>query len=373
MQRLRELSHPTHLESISHLQRQGFRLLAPVATVAAILALVFQRDSVDSLDKVALPLIAALVLMMELGLRRNWLKLGQALDATYLVISLYLVILFYHQFSSFVPEHQMLSEGVMWFPALSMMAFVLWRVKTASQIVIGTLLITLLIAAFQVAALWQAGQLSDRLLASLSQFFLSNILIVLIQYVVARVRQQYEEMRRLAYLDSLTGLPNRRAAQRLLDHLDGAQQPYALISFDLDHFKLINDQYGHAEGDRVLVQAGQLAGQYLSEPSLLARWGGEEFLMILPGLSSAEACLMAERARSNLAGYSFRFGQVTASFGVVGPINTPPAAQVELLGFADRALQAAKISGRNKVEVASHWHEALLAQYHVHPQETSLR
>jgi len=338
------------LETLNLLRRQGFGLLAPLSALAALLALVFQRGNVDPLDKLALPLIAAMMLGLELGLRRHWLKLEGALNLTYGVCSAYLVALFYHQFSSFVPRYGMLSEGVLWFPVLYMMAFILWTPRQAAQVV-GTLIgLTLLTTFAQTLPLWQSGRLSDRLLASLSQFFLSGILIALVQYVVSSARRQYEDMRRLAYVDTLTGLPNRRAAQSLLARLDSGKHPYALVLFDLDHFKQVNDRCGHAEGDVVLMQAAQLCGQHLNAPNLLARWGGEEFLMVLPNFSTEEARAVAERARGNLAAYAFVSGPVTASFGVAQTTaegGHSPHEQV--LETADRALHRAKAGGRNQV------------------------
>ena len=263
-------------------------------------------------------------------------------------------MLFHHQFSSFVPTYHMLSEGVLWFPVLYMMAFMIWRSKKAAQVVGSLIALTLMIALFDLRPLWQAGNLSDRLLASISQFFVSGVLIAVIQYVGASARRQYEEMRRLAFVDSLTGLPNRRAAQNMLDHLDAGKQPYAVVMFDLDLFKQVNDRFGHAEGDRVLAQTAQVTGQHLAPPNLLARWGGEEFLMVLPGTTAQEAGQVAERARHNLASYHFgSVEQVTATFGVAQrTFDSLPDSQEEVLERADHALGHAKASGRNRVEVA---------------------
>ena len=351
------------VDTLATLRRHGFSMLAPLGALAALLALLFQRGHIDPLDKVALPLIAAMMLGLELGLRRRWLKLDLALYTTYGVCSAYLLALFHHQFSSFVPSHQMLSEGVLWFPALYMMAFVVWPTRRAAQVVGALIGAALLIALLHILPMWQAGHLSDRLSASLSQFFLSGTLIALIQYVGANARQQYAELRRLAYVDTLTGLPNRRAAQNLLDRLDASGQPYALVLFDLDHFKRVNDRHGHAEGDVVLTQTAQLCGQHLAAPNLLARWGGEEFLMVLPNVSAEEACAVAERARSNLAAYAFVSGQVTASFGVAQTpvlLTSADSRQVQVLECADRALHVAKVSGRNQVRQEGDGPESLL-------------
>lgn len=339
------------------LRRRGFSVLAPLTALAAITALILERRSMDPLDLVALPTLAALMLIIELALRLGRLRLGQALASAYLICTAYMLALFYHQFSSFVPRYQMLSEGVLWFPALYMVAFLTWPLRRASQIVTALIGLNLVIAAAHLWPLWQLGMLTDRLLASVSQFFLSGILIALIQYVGASARRQYEEMRRLAYVDTLTDLPNRRAAQNMLERLSDAGLPYAVVMYDLDHFKMVNEKHGHGEGDRVLAQSAQLTGQRLAKTHLLARWGGEEFLMILPALSSQEARAVAERARLSLADHHFGpVGQVTATFGVAETSAHDDAAPQQKLESvllrADTALRSAKLGGRNQVRVA---------------------
>jgi diguanylate cyclase (GGDEF)-like protein len=339
------------------LRRRGFSVLAPLTALAAITALILERRSMDPLDLFALPSVAALMLLIELALRLRLLKLEQALASAYLICTAYLVALFHHQFSSFVPQHQMYSEGVLWFPALYMVAFLTWPLRRAAQIVSALIALNLVIAAAHLWPMWISGTLSDRLLASTSQFFLSGILIALIQYVGASARRQYEEMRRLAFLDTLTDLPNRRAAQNMLERLSTSELPYAVVMFDLDHFKRINERHGHGEGDQVLAQSAQLTGQHLAKTHLLARWGGEEFLMILPAMSSEEARAVAERARLNLADYHFGpVGQVTATFGVAQTsefdTGTPQERLECVLERADTAMRQAKQGGRNQVRVA---------------------
>ncbi|WP_420596344.1 GGDEF domain-containing protein [Deinococcus sp.] len=362
MFRFQDSTPPPKFINMGKLRRQGFSVLAPLAAVAALLALVFQRGQIDRLDLVALPIVAAVMLLSDLALRLNRIRLDAALSLTYWVCCAYLLLLFHHQFSSFVPQHQMLSEGVLWFPAMYVVAFLIWRVRQAAQVVGVTIGVTLLIAAAHIWPMWRGGVLSDRLLASLSQFFLSGILISLIQYVGASARRQYEEMRRLAFVDSLTGLPNRRAAQQMLERLDEGNLPYAAVMIDLDLFKQVNERHGHDEGDRVLTQSARLLGQHLAAPNLLARWGGEEFLMVLPDIDSAQAHLVAERARHTLAAQPFGVvGQVTATFGVADtPLeHTRPPAESDaairherVLRRADLALRQAKVAGRDQVRVA---------------------
>ena len=356
------------LDSMDSLRRRSFSVLAPLVALAAVLALLTQWGEVDPLDGAALPFIAVMMLICDIGLRRGWLRLETTLTVTYWLIAAYLLAQFHHQFSVFIPQHQMLSEGVLWLPALYMATFLLWRTRRAAQIVSALIGVTLIIAAFHLIPLWLFGKLSSRLLASVAQFLLSSTLIALIQYVASSARRQYDEMRRLAYLDVLTGLPNRRAAQNLLEQLDEQGQSYALVILDLDHFKRVNEQYGHAEGDRVLSRSARLIERQLSAPALLSRWGGEEFLMVLPGLGADEASLVAERARQRLEVQPFAtVGQITATFGVAHTQPAPLPAGVGradgVLSRADRALRQAKRAGRNQVRVAQDESVGLFVEY----------
>lgn len=154
--------------------------------------------------------------------------------------------------------------------------------------------------------------------------------------------------------DALTGCANRRAALRLLSEWPA----YALMLVDLDHFKALNDRYGHAAGDQVLITAATLMRARLGPSAVLARWGGEEFLVIWPALDLAEALAEAEQLRATLAQAAFHTlgGQalrVTCSIGVAEhPLHGSRGDWQLSLELADRALYRAKANGRNRVEGA---------------------
>jgi diguanylate cyclase (GGDEF)-like protein/PAS domain S-box-containing protein len=167
----------------------------------------------------------------------------------------------------------------------------------------------------------------------------------------ATAMERADLLKRLAELsrtDELTGLPNRRAWQELLEHeLRVARrtgQPLSVVMLDLDHFKAYNDQYGHQGGDRMLALAASLWRENLRETDILARWGGEEFGLVLPGCDAQSAGdLVARLHRLPLNGLTFSAG-VSQWDGA----GTPEA----LIGAADAALYAAKRGGRNRTCVA---------------------
>ncbi|BDP40624.1 hypothetical protein DAETH_05930 [Deinococcus aetherius] len=164
-----------------------------------------------------------------------------------------------------------------------------------------------------------------------------------------RAVQRAESEARFANVDALTGLPNRRQLDAWL--AGGQGSALSVILFDLDHFKRVNDTHGHDAGDRVLQAAAGAARQALRPQDQLGRWGGEEFLVILPGSGGPEARGVAERIAAAVASVHHPdVGRVTISCGVAEAL--PGEAPDAVLKRADEALYAAKRGGRALVELA---------------------
>jgi diguanylate cyclase (GGDEF)-like protein len=171
------------------------------------------------------------------------------------------------------------------------------------------------------------------------------------------LRQQKEAAESLARTDSLTGLANRRAFDEVAElEIQRAVRygtPLALVIADLDHFKAINDRYGHHVGDEVLKGFARILTTSVRGIDLVGRWGGEEFVVLMPGTGIEEAMQAAERMRLAVAGAPTRvdgktFGY-TASFGVAELLPDVPTMDA-LLSRTDAALYRAKHQGRNRVE-----------------------
>jgi diguanylate cyclase (GGDEF)-like protein len=169
--------------------------------------------------------------------------------------------------------------------------------------------------------------------------------------------EYHEEIYRLAIIDGLTEVPNKRYLNEFLSReLSRAQRharPLSLILFDIDRFKLLNDELGHLGGDHVLRElAGRLRGVVRAE-ELLARYGGEEFALVLPECPLAEAVTAAERLREIVGGQPFRFDgferQVTISLGVAGTSGGENISPEHLVARADEKLYLAKQEGRDRV------------------------
>ena len=170
----------------------------------------------------------------------------------------------------------------------------------------------------------------------------------------------HEDLQRVAALDPLTGVYNRRfGLQRLVEEFGRSLRsgdPLGLLMLDLDHFKSINDTYGHLVGDRVLQSVVRVARQVLREGDVLLRYGGEEFLIVLPGAGPLDLAQMAERVRRavNEAAVSEAGQQiaVTVSIGGAGLPRDSVKDATELIGIADAALYTAKESGRDRCIMA---------------------
>ncbi len=159
----------------------------------------------------------------------------------------------------------------------------------------------------------------------------------------------------LMHTDPLTGLSNRRQLMELLEaEMSKARRhDYALsaVMMDIDHFKSINDTFGHDAGDRVLAGVAQTMRSMCRKEDIVARFGGEEFVLILPSSPSASTLECAERIRKAIQDTAFEgiSRQVTASFGVT--LFTKNDTQDSFLKRADNALYQAKTSGRNRIEL----------------------
>lgn len=190
-------------------------------------------------------------------------------------------------------------------------------------------------------------------------------LIGLLMDVTERIRAEHElqalqeTLLEQSIHDALTGLYNRRYLEETLDRelllSEHNNYPISIIMGDLDHFKIVNDHFGHLAGDEVLRVFGNLLRQHARQGDIYCRYGGEEFLLLLPNVEKPLAIERAEQLRSTLAAAPILYGSsaipVTASFGVA---SFPEDGRTgdKLISAADSALYAAKTAGRNRVSAA---------------------
>jgi diguanylate cyclase (GGDEF)-like protein/PAS domain S-box-containing protein len=183
---------------------------------------------------------------------------------------------------------------------------------------------------------------------------------IAIKLDITKRKEAETTLERLARTDALTGVHNRHHLFEFAAHEFDVARRYghalSIIMFDLDRFKEVNDNFGHAVGDQVLKQVTQVACSQLREVDLLGRYGGEEFLVILPNTGAQQARLLAERIRSGVEALRVETDKgsvsVTLSIGITEMSHAPQDGSVDdLIRHADEALYLAKKSGRNRVVI----------------------
>jgi diguanylate cyclase (GGDEF)-like protein/PAS domain S-box-containing protein len=161
-----------------------------------------------------------------------------------------------------------------------------------------------------------------------------------------------EEIRRLSVTDKLTQLYNRLKIDEVLEmELERAQRtqwPFGVILLDIDHFKHVNDNFGHQIGDKTLYDLSRLMEKSVREIDILGRWGGEEFIIIAPKTDAQGTCVLAEKLRKKIEAYNFdKIDGLTCSFGVaIWQEDEDPAT---VISRVDKALYKAKAEGRNRI------------------------
>ncbi|MBW6456351.1 MAG: GGDEF domain-containing protein, partial [Trueperaceae bacterium] len=262
------------------------------------------------------------------------------------------------------PEGQGAAEGILtilqWVPVLLVFAFLAF--DGARAIWVAGALVASVALLIGPHAWFGVGAAGGPLTATYAvQFLLANLVTLValsffasLQRTLVAWRDTAREMHTLAHTDALTGLANRRAAQEVLGRevarADRYDRDVSVLMLDLDRFKLLNDTYGHPVGDRVLVALAERLRAHHRASDLVARWGGEEFLVVAPETATAQARKLADHLRAQVAKDAFLDGhRVTVSVGVA---SFRPGDDVEaLVARADAAMYRAKEAGRNRVTV----------------------
>jgi diguanylate cyclase (GGDEF)-like protein len=220
------------------------------------------------------------------------------------------------------------------------------------QVVLVGAAMTVVIMAAATFGIDPEGTLHHPVLLLVSAALLANVVATVSAITSAEIEHRAE-----ANIDSLTGLMNRNALQirfmELAEQARRSDSPIALIVCDLDRFKAVNDTHGHERGDRVLRETANAMRSVLRTFELIYRYGGEEFVVILPGATLADGAQAAERIRLAVAAARPGALNVTLSAGVSAAIGSATELAT-LFGAADKALYRAKHEGRNRVATTRH-------------------
>ncbi|MBC7877923.1 MAG: GGDEF domain-containing protein [Anaerolineales bacterium] len=353
------------VESLRELKRRIY-LWAMLAGLSSMLFSWIPKiltRKITSYESVIFPLIMVLFLGLMIALWRTLRALVWVEWSLFAITTISLLGTLQETMQSPVtardPHHLVAFVDILyWFPLVYVLAFLIFNSRR--QLLFGSVVffaVSVVLGMVHTIPELLRGESTEFYL--LLRFYLANVAYIILLMVGVRLNEQYirvytmaETMAHLANTDALMQISNRRELEATIDReINRAtrhNQPLSAVLFDLDHFKHVNDNYGHQVGDSVLQETARLVQTTLRITDFLGRWGGEEFLVIAPQTDCIQAQGLAERLRNAIAMHPHQHaGKVTASFGVAQyELGTSPDAWLKC---ADDALYAAKQSGRNRV------------------------
>jgi diguanylate cyclase (GGDEF)-like protein len=241
-----------------------------------------------------------------------------------------------------------LGDFIIWMPMITLLFFLILGTKRGLYFSIFIYLINFVIGIMYIK------RFSTESIDSLGQFFFASLGYIIVLYYAQHVFKTYADLemfKKHAYFDSLTKIANRLQIDewlaKKLKVFNKTGEQFSIIFFDIDHFKKVNDNFGHKVGDEVLTELAKLIQRQLSDRELFGRWGGEEFI-IISGAFGSEATMLSEHIRSAIERNYFNgVGEITGSFGVTD--SQPGDSLDTLLSRADQGLYLSKSLGRNQV------------------------
>ena len=336
--------------------------IASVAGIAVIAISWLARTPGDLILEVIYPLLAVALAAFAHAMHRRWLRLDLLEHLALATVGLVILgrLAWHLHLAGPIDEHLLILTGAHYWSvgALIVAGFVLLDRRRGLWVGIGVLTVSVVLVATGAGPELVGPDGSELALLYLIRVHGFLVLLLVLVTAVATLREQLhreltrsEALHELATTDPLTGLANRRATMDALEReVESARRygrPVSVIAADVDRFKRINDEHGHHVGDQVLTEvARRLAGE-ARQVDVVSRWGGEEFLIVLPQTRRGEAARLAERTRRALATSRPGGVEVTATFGVA-ELREGESVD-DLLVRADRLLYRAKRDGRDQV------------------------
>lgn len=334
-------------DTIAELKRSVYMWLLPIITVALVINSFLNNQS--QFDTI---INSTLIFWFSVSWVLVYLNRGILFGeySNLLLVSIYHVLtLFDVVHNDLATTGGSLGDFIVWMPLIIMFFFLVLGTKRGIYFSIFIFLITLTIAVIY------SRQMTPESIDSLTQFHAANIVYILVLFYAQNMFRAFTErdfFKKHAYIDSLTHVANRHQIDVWLEEkLKAAEdgRAFSIIFFDIDHFKKVNDDFGHKIGDCVLKELSAIVSGNLTDGDQFGRWGGEEFILITDS-TDAKAYEKAEHFRRMVENHCFRgAGSLTASFGVT---DYQSGDNIDsLLNRADEGLYASKNSGRNKVTV----------------------
>ncbi len=330
--------------SVSQFRFWGTLLILCLGAVAAAVSwlLIHTLPTVTATDQYGLPIICLTFMLAGLWLITHQESVNSIqlcillVGATYMLFDLH---------ATGLPRD--LSEdrfgaGIPWFSLGTILAYLGLQPHNALRFGIFYNAIALLISFWH----FRTG-ISQAQFNSVLQFHAANLSILTLITFFGRMQQQFNVVQRQAHTDALTNIENRRAMQQHLEQIHNSNTPYVLIMLDVDHFKSVNDHYGHPFGDIVLRELAFCLSNLTRHGDHVARWGGEEFLVLANNTSLEQAQELAERLRKGILEANPGGIRITVSIGLASRKTNETLEQT--LARVDVALFSAKKSGRDQI------------------------
>ncbi len=354
-----------NINSIETVKRRIYLIASPAGSLAIGIVWSIEKiqGSLSSWDLVVLPTLAITVLILVILLWRRVIHLRSYEAVVYAASVLYSVSEFFSVLShSILTRGTFTSNFTLWIPFVYILGFLILSLRRA---LIFSILYFVSIVAIGIGCLlrFSLSGVQVENISLLAQIYLASLFYIVLLYTITKVQDYYnsdrsmvDAMSKMAMTDPLTKVDNRRLLDKLIQdeihRVERHPHPLSILLFDLDHFKRVNDTFGHNTGDVVLQEVALLLRQIIRASDPFGRWGGDEFLCLATNTDGKQATELAERLREALQRNPLtRVGIVTASFGVTSyqPGDTPET----LVRRADMGLYKAKAGGRNRVEVVT--------------------
>ncbi|WP_051529398.1 GGDEF domain-containing protein [Meiothermus cerbereus] len=344
--------NPDPVSSFDAYRRRHGLWLLPLGALASSLAYVLSivNGTLNPLDAVLSPVMFVGFLLMTLLLWRRRISIA----TTELMVVVLLLIynlgnLYYFGLQGHL-SREGFSASALWSTIIYPLAFLLLNREKAIRVSVAYYLLSVL--GGLVSLLLYPPSMSA--LNSIAQFYLANLAFLVLLNIYAQLRETMVAMEQLAHTDHLTRLTNRRGLEPLLKRELQRAERYgpsiAVLLIDLDHFKKVNDHYGHAIGDQVLREVALRLDLYLRQADTVARWGGEEFLILAPATDLAQAEQLATRLVEAVRDKPV-LGDISITLSIGVSCYRARDSLESLVHRADEALYRAKALGRNRHEL----------------------
>lgn len=331
-------------------------LIMGFAVVAAIWMVEEMTGLVATFDRVGYS-ATIVVTCFCVVLSRIFNKTSLAKAIIFIHIAIYLMSLAVFSFILAANQGSIypLASTLQWMPIVYIVAFLFLAKRIAVISAIGIYCLLIVMLAISYTELFPVNNTELRVL--MINMVLSHGIYIFCMFSVIKLKRTFREseeralqLEQAANVDGLLGIANRRFMQKKLDEYVSEEEPIVVLVIDVDHFKSINDTYGHLVGDDVLRAVAKCMQNMLRPDDVIGRWGGEEFLVLARNTDRKGALALAERIRKSVENQNFEdVGRVTVSIGVAG--NEPNTTVAQVFADADGALYQAKQLGRNRVEI----------------------